>query len=437
MRLTGSLDPLLFELPQAWLEVVTIICSAALILKTIIHFGAAYFEVCADPKGKGITNRIPSGLQSMCNGSHLLTNATVAVVVFGTTFMQPRFDPGEEMNKMSTSTANTMLLGSQYFTLHIIEHFRKLGNEGVNNTNDSDAILHGALDLTKMVPMLCLLFQSAGMHALEQDPPAGQPQFKIRIAMDVASYALFSAITIQFLCWSCRCCGGMVLSVVRNMLLLVVFGAAFCVCGSVWADPRLHNRKKSKGLFPDDPFDPFDMTVFASDMVLAVVLIATLFLGAHLVSWMAELLGPTPRTRRISAAVFSSLDICPIVAVLIVVLRLRSLQLSAGLGEPEAAVEICMYLVFIGMLGRLFSGTIGAAVTRAEDGDPEDEPEQTSGGRSENGACLNGVILPLQGACTLLVYVSVFIMLTGCIFMEKDNMQVLERPFGQFQHQRS
>merc|ERR1740117_2276965 len=72
------------------------------------------------------------------------------------------------------------------------------------------------------------------------------------------------------------------------------------------------------------------------------------------------------------------------VAVLIVVLRLRSLQLSAGLGEPEERVEYCMYLVFLGLLGRLLCSTVSAAGARREDSSafeeqsrpqqPEDEP---------------------------------------------------------------
>lgn len=444
MRLTGSLDPSLFELPQAWLDLVTIVCSAGIILKTIIHFAAAYLlaNVSADTKEKRAG--LPLALQTICQGSHLLAFASVACVVVGTTVMQPRFDPGEEMRTMSTSTANTMLLASQYFVLHIIARFRNSGSESCDNNSDSSSNLRSALDLTKMVPMLCLTFQAAGMHALEQDPPAGQPPLLIRTGMNIASCALFSVITLQFIC--CFLTGrsggdgGVVFSTVRSVLRLVVFIAAFCVCGSIWADPRLHNRKHSKELLDNDPFDPFDMTVFASDMVLSVVLVATLFLGAHLVSWLAELSGPTPRSKSISATALSALDICPIVAVLIVILRLRSLQISAGLGEPEARVEICMYLVFLGLLGRLLFGTIGAVATRSGDESaPENVPEDTN--REESGcmcvSLLNGVVGPLQLASTLLVYVSILVMLVGCVSMAKENMQELQRPFGQFVNEAS
>lgn len=447
MRLTGSLDPLLFELPQAWLEVVEIICAMAIILKTIIHIAAAYIgeeSECDSPKLRK-SNHWKSTLKSLTQGSYLLTNAAVACVVLGTVFMQPRYDPGEEMKAMSTSTANTMLLASTFFVLNIIEHFRSstVSDRDLSALGESAATLRIAMDLSKMVPMLCLLFQAAGMHALEQDPPAGQPPVVIRNAMDVAAYAHFSAMAVQFGCYlfpdaAAMHTGGrgMALFVLRTGLRLVVFLAAFCVCGSVWADPKLHHRKKSPNSFYDDPFDPFDMAVFASDMVLSVVLIATLFMSAHLVSWIAELFGPTPRSKRISAAVAKALDICPTVAVLVVVLRLRSLQLSAGLGEPEARVEICMYLAFLGLLGRLFCGTIGAAISRLEDMDvPEQVPEVD---RSEHrGICssfINGVISPMHLACTALLYVSVLVMLIGCIYMEKSNMQELARPFGKFKH---
>merc|ERR1719265_142387 len=116
---------------------------------------------------------------------------TVACVLLSTVVMEHRFELGEESKKISTTTCNVLLLASLYFAVHLIHPFYNSTENGADDNDDSVALLQSALEMSKMVPMLCLLFQAAGMHALEQDPPAGQPAIHILVIMDVAAYTLF------------------------------------------------------------------------------------------------------------------------------------------------------------------------------------------------------------------------------------------------------
>merc|ERR1719240_796637 len=124
----------------------------------------------------------------------------------------------------------------------------------------------------------------------------------------------------------------------------------------------------------------------------------------------------TPRTQCMVAAVLHSLEMCPMVTVVIVVLRLRSLQLGGGLGEPEAPVETCMYIAFICLTTRMLCSAFGASQMPLEDSsagdeDPAEEPDRGAGPPSASTAFIATAVGATHMACTLLVYFSVFRML--------------------------
>jgi hypothetical protein len=440
MRLTSSLDPLQYALPQLWLEGGMVICSAVLILKSMLHFFGTYLEIGMVPKStKGASDPRRSLMRTLCCGVHLIMNIMVACTLFGTFLMHLPYDssstqPEEEFKKITTQNFDSLLLATQYFTVQLIVQIQTGANYA--EESESTSILVSAQKMTRLVPMLCLLFQATGLHALEQDPPAGQPPNKVRTAMDIAAYALFAFVALQIILWLQRMASDDAyhisrwrqLSALKFCLRVIIFVASFFICAAIWADPRFYKRKRNKDAV-ENPMDRYDVDSLASDMVQSVVLIATLYFSGNFITWVAETFVDTPRTRHISAAVLKSLEMCPMVTVLIVVLRLRSLQLGAGLGEPEAIAETCMYMVFMGLFGRLLCTTLEAAngTSAKEDSNTVEDSKQN--------ACTSmttKVLRIAHLACTLLVYFSVFRMLVGCIVMGKSNMQELERPFGQF-----
>lgn len=449
MRLTGSLDPVEFELPPLLLQFVIITCSVVLLLRNgSCILGSYLFKIHIQDK----ETAIKYVCDAMLGCVSFIMNSSIAYVVIATVFMVPPYEPGEDMQSMNTGTSKTLLLASQYFVLNLIA--QGFGNSLASklpgacketaeaNTESSASILNAALDTAKLIPMLCLLFQAAGLHALEQDPPAGQPPTQVRTAMDVAAYCLFASISLQLIFWVLsfgglvQGGGGWLRFVTGSCFRLLVFAAAFCACAFVWADPRLHHRKHKKG--EEDPSDAYDMRPIASEMVLAVVLISTLFLSAHFISWVAECFWSDKGVRGLTGAVRDAVSICPMVSVLIVILRLRSLQLGAGLGEPEEAVQICMDLALLGLLGRLLCGVLGASKARPDDfGVPEDglNHGEEESDDEEQRVCSSTIAAGasvLQVVATLVVYFCAFLMLLGCFHMLKDNLQELERPFGQY-----
>lgn len=451
MRLTGSLDPSQFELPQLWLEIGMVVCSVVLILKAFLHFVGGYLEIELVTKGGGASGITKSGvdvglslIKTMCSGVQVILNATVIFIYIGTIIMAPRYEPGEDMKRMNTGVFNNLLLSCLYFAVQIIVQIRSTVDDARKEPSLATPFLNRAMDVAKLVPMLCLLFQSVGMHALEQDPPAGQPPTSVRICMNIAAYSLFASVSLNIVRWLLSGLGSnarieRLLETIRVFLRLAIFAASFCVCASIWADPRFHKHKRNKE-DADDPQDLYDSTAFASDMVLSVVLIATLYFGAHFIFWISELTGPdtNPNTVQISATVFRVLEICPMSAALIVVLRLRSLQLGSGLGEPDENIERCMYFLFFGILGRLLCSLLGVHNIRRDDssltenGQEQSNNEATSPEPKNCSSFVEKVVRGLHIVCTVMLYLSVFTMLIGCVYMRQGNMQELKRPFGQF-----
>jgi hypothetical protein len=151
------------------------------------------------------------------------------------------------------------------------------------------------------------------------------------------------------------------LDYVRFLLLMAVYTCAGMVCWSFWADMTLKNvsGKTGKGYFHNPSDSELILPVpSASATVVHVVRIATLFFGTQLAicfACVAQRIVPEWHEFlqfHIDTAT-EAVMFCPMVAGLFVTVRLRSLQVTEGLGGAQSWMFLVMRIMLIGLYVRL------------------------------------------------------------------------------------
>jgi len=455
IRLTGSVDPTALDRPSFWIQDVIAICSAILILKTTLHIfvGCVLLRPASSPLARRVATQengddntgsaVGQAVLSFGCVVASLLYASIAGVVMGTVYAVPPHSESDalqgEPKALNTVTYCTLLLASQYFVMTLVKLILSVSVDfkyTAFRPIDSE-ILEGPMNAVRPAAMLCLLFQAGSLHAIELSPPHGEPPVQVCSIMLLAAYALFAHVLLQLsvaaldhmvhdkkneyqLVSRCRC---IILGVLRPALFTVVYVGAGYVCISVWSDPTLTDL--AGGRVPDDApqLDPPS----ASSTVLCVVLVATIYFGVQLIHGVGGMMQQSTQLKQIINASRDAVVLCPMVSVLFISVRYRSLQLSGGLGEPQAWLQGCVHGVVVGLVVRLVAGVAGAFQARSEStGVPEDGLNHSEVMiASETNACtaVAAVAWALQLASTLAVYTCTLAIVVGLFLMRQENTQ--------------
>jgi hypothetical protein len=307
MRLTGSLNPTLAGLPNAWVEAVMAVCSVVLVARTAVQvFIGAFLAVDAEKDkiqdrstssqaslGGGLVaawtwNR-SNGVFWMCsNIPQIIMFSTVGCAVLATQTMKgpPETETMGQPIGMNMATYCAVLLATVFFAMVCALRLTASISGSKDEKSWIAEAISRAMSTVSLAPMLCLLFQAARMHAIEIDPPTGEPPLHVKSLMQHSSHALVAAVLLNLLSSAAAVLqrSGRVSSSahlqytvdsVRFLFLMAVYTCAGMVCWSFWADATLM-KVNGKGHFHNPDVREVDPPS-ASTTIVFVVRVATLF----------------------------------------------------------------------------------------------------------------------------------------------------------------
>jgi len=474
MRLAGSLDPSPLGLPGAHVEGVMVVCTATLIIKTVLHlFVLLQREACSEDK-LSISPSEVSAEQTRFAFDRcanivvcLILYTSVSLVVYATVFMPPaeEIEAQGRPSGMNTATYCTLLLAVQYFVVSFVSQALTPIDAGKEGADWLPPLLNRMSNTVGLAPMLCLLFQSARMHAIELSPPSGEPPLQVRRLMLLSGHAHFLVVLLHLTSVpfgprqahatprgtphgrqrECSEHFGALsfIGSLRVALMIVIYGAAGLVCAAVWSDPTLTKVKGKDSPEEGDIGDADPPTV--SGTVVCVVLVATLYLGVHLVIRVTTyaryiFMAASQAAKHVAAVARDAVGLSPMVSALFVCIRLRSLQLTEGLGGPQLWMGPLMRATLVGLIVRLAASVARttielhasrAAGKRALQGIPEDAVLKEVNAKAPPTTDCRQVFLTILAVAelkaTMLVYLSCLCMALGNFRMTQENTQEFEQ----------
>jgi len=473
IRLTGSLDPTSASLPPYWLGHLTILCSCVLIAKTVLHILLGCSELGRGPMEGNTEAEALGRILKSSKVDRLVSFVmyfSVAGVVLGTVYMPTPSITDLDASAirrggpqgMSIATICTLILGAQYFAFTLLFQAMRSMDDRAGKDHESgwmssinfhnlsitplnligpaeqtSMAIFNTADILRMVPMLCLLFQAAGLRAVELSPPAGELPYEVQAVMAISAFALFScpvllmtstseeptldrgkglrqkkflslstkSVVEQFLPTSVSS----LLDFVKVALVLFVFGAAGCVCYVALWGTKVEDTHGNR----IDALLKLGHGVRPSTSIFLVVLVATLFFLVHVPDFVAKQMATSTNLIRCLDIAREAVVLCPMVSVLIVTLQFRSLQCTGEFPIQQPWLKVCMFAALIGLAGRLLAGLCGALPPRVAQ---SVLPEESETLRDKELSDTVGA-WPLQLASTLLVGTCTMAMVVGCFWI--------------------
>lgn len=261
---------------------------------------------------------------------------------------------------ISHATVCIMSLSLQYFIVYLILAMIRLYNQhkavAWNPLSDTFQL---AAYTVNFAPMLCILFFTARLRALQMDPTQGNPQVWAQVCFYLCTVSVLVQTLLVIIGKTAGFEVGMgpgegdiifssavgkstavtVLNGLRWFSLACLYGGFTAIIVSIIMN---WYAEGSEGMPPD-----------AS--VLCMMHLSVLFFGVYLALVIVGLMGhygrtdagasPSllPGTLDAARSVVSSL--CPMLCILFMTLRMRALYLTSNLGAPQGWAQDCMLLV--------------------------------------------------------------------------------------------
>jgi len=355
VQLAKGHSPDSFDLPPWWMRWAEIACVACNVVIAIVSYAGA------STLGEDWDDAIKRRVAGRSTGWLLLARRVALLVLYtcfptvcaGALVMSPPpevWEAGTEP-EVSPALTCTIFLTSIYFGVYLCLAIAKNVNESglvgepVRFSKSQRAFHSGAATLS-FAPMLCCLFITVRMRALQLNPTSGNPEEWVQACF----YAASASIGLQS-----------VLSMVAAAI-----GADKDYADNAVA-PVLHMAPDAKtalvevlrlllmgglytwvaaiiiGLFqmmpnPDSP-EAKDLATTPTSVVCVAVL-CCLFFGIYLLMWVSS--AAEGQDANPVANARDALGFCPMVAVAYMCVTIRSLQLSHGHGAPQDWVQASM-----------------------------------------------------------------------------------------------
>jgi len=273
----------------------------------------------------------------------------------------------EEIPAVSPAVACTVTLSTTFFLVYFflaVSRTYSQFTEGSTSTSSFEKAMLMAANTMGMAPMLCVLFLGARMRALQMDPVHGNPQKWAQNCFYCCTFALVGQ-TIVALIVPLVLGGkveksnvegdmkyemegspfmGKVLTVIRFIIMIMVYVGAFAVVCSVFTIEHPEGKELTPPLSPT---------------MQCVVNLATQYFFIYMLLWIF-----------ITVQDFTSLDLdflcdalesakatvqfAPMISVLFVATRMRALQITENKGAPQGWAQDGMYLATWALLIQFF-----------------------------------------------------------------------------------
>jgi len=352
VQLAKGHSPDSFDLPPWWMrwaEIASVACNV--VIAIVSYAGASTLGEDWDDaiKRRGAGRSTGWWLLLARRAALLVLYICFPTVCAGALVMSPPpevWEAGTEP-EVSPALTCTIFLTSLYFGVYLCLAIAKNVNESgligepVRFSKSQRAFYGGAATLS-FAPMLCCLFITVRMRALQLDPANGNPEEWVQACF----YAASASIGLQS-----------VLSMVA-----AVIGAANKDSSDISVAPDLHMAPDAKtalveglrlllmgglytwvaailiGLFQMMPPDsPEAQHATMPTSILCVAVLSCLFFGIYLAMWVSSA-AEEPDANPVASA-RDALGFCPMMAVAYMCVTIRSLQLSHGYGAPQDWVQ--------------------------------------------------------------------------------------------------
>lgn len=255
---------------------------------------------------------------------------------------------------VSPAVACTMNMSMQFFLVYFFVAVSRTVSEIKGHRTRFEEVMAHATNTVNMAPMLCILFLSARMRALQIDPVHGHPQAWAQSCFYMCAYAMFTqtvlAIAVpiilrgeassdeygvqdtKFEIAASHRFIGMFLSIARYAITICIYAGFIAVIISIYT---FHSNMAD--------YRPVSPTL------QCVVSLAIQFFFIYFVLWtlltMKEFTGfEVPRVFQAIEAARTTVMFAPILSILFVAMKMRALSLSNNQRSPPTFAIIAMYL---------------------------------------------------------------------------------------------
>jgi hypothetical protein len=279
----------------------------------------------------------------------------VAGVIGGMIYYVPPEDMRPDpIPPVSPAVACTMNMSMQFFLVYFFVAFARTVSELRGHRTHFEEVMVDATHTVNMAPMLCILFLSARMRALQIDPVHGHPQEWAQSCFYMCSYALFvqSLLAIlvpiilrgevtndeygvgdtKFEIAKSHHCIGKTLTFARYAITICLYGGFIAVIVSIFT----HHDQNGN-------YHPISPTL------QCVINLAVQFFLIYFVIWtlltLKEIAGiEVPRFFQAVETARVTVMFAPILSILFIVMKMRALSLSNNQRSPPVWATIAMIL---------------------------------------------------------------------------------------------
>jgi len=396
-----------YHLPQWWCKDGMIVCASFVAVLTFVNI----VENCMKEYSSSLTGAGAKGFLTFVKAIPTVAlNAGFVVVSYGLYSMDRPKELGDSVRVSDTANC-VMTLTVLYF---IVQFCRE-----VSETNDMFSTPSGATqedsaftkamrtaqkDSLFFAPMLCVLFLSARMRALQMGNDA--PQQWARIFFFIATYSVLVETiltTAQGLLsgseesrkrWA-------ILTTLSSVVMLFLYVSMTAVIISIFTI-RAPEGKETP---------PISTTVrIVMGLTLQFFLVFILYyVFNELNNWFDKKNANLQFMVRVILAAKDSVMFCPMLCALFVGVRMRALQISHNKGAPQGWVQECMQLSAWALVFQLIMAVLEE--TFGKTGESKD------GGKS----CMTMTTTIVKHICTILLYGGVVGVCVGLFQMNEEN----------------
>lgn len=284
----------------------------------------------------------------------VLYGGVAGIIVGMICYIPPKEQRPDPIPPVSPAVACTMNMSMQFFLVYFFVAIARTVSEIKGHKTHFETVMIGATHTVNMAPMLCMLFLSARMRALQVDPVHGHPQEWAQSCFYMCAYSIFCQAVLaiivpivmrgdvasdnygvqdmKFMLHGSHKYIGYSLAVARYAITICLYAGFFAVIISIFTY-HPHGTE----------YRPVSPTL------LCVVNLALQFFLIYFVLWtllsMKELLGyEAPRVFRATESARITVMFAPILSILFVAMKMRALSLSNNQRAPPTWAVIAMYL---------------------------------------------------------------------------------------------
>jgi len=423
-----------YDLPQWWVKQAMLACSIAVCLQTVL---AAVYYALLEKAPDAVKGGNPSRLEKALNFTRWVIIVALylgfMVVCIGVCTMNaPEEIWGEEGGpKVSPAVFSTIFLATLYFGIHFcielvktLDDFLTPEGKRFGVLAPQTLFLREAADTVDIAPMLCILFLSARLRALQLDPKTGNPAAWAQTFFYVSS---FSILGLALLCVVEACLlqkegfytagqeepspGARPSAQVkaaefsRTMLMFLLYLGATVVILSMFM------QKRKDGATPSIP-----------PSIKCVMILTTTYFIVYTALWITTSLKKLRMPMAASAFMTNlsnflekrakeAIDFCPMLCILFLGTFMRALQITGGRGAPQRWAQTFMYIATMAL--------ILMTVSRLDYLVFPPVPEGTAGTKPARPKTM-AFFFALQHLCLLLVHISVVAIIIALFTMTPE-----------------